>query len=243
MKPIIGVTSSMETDQDYYMIGSENVNAISWAGGIPVMLPHLLEDRDVEHIASTIDGLYLTGGYDIDPTLFDEEPHPNLGTIIPSRDQFELALTQKMLDLGKPILGVCRGCQILNIARGGDMYQDIYAQIDRDLLQHKQKAPKGHGSHFVHVLKNSLLHRLTGLDKLKVNSRHHQANRNVATLFQTSGESNDWIIEAIESNQHPFVLGLQWHPENMLVSNDEASRKIFRGFIVACQDYEENAKR
>ncbi|RDW18940.1 gamma-glutamyl-gamma-aminobutyrate hydrolase family protein [Oceanobacillus chungangensis] len=234
MKPIVGVTPSMEVSQIRYSVMNDNVKAILQAGGIPVILPYLSLDEDLEQIANEIDGLYATGGDDIDPTLFGEEPHPKLGTIIPARDQFEIALTKKMLELKKPILGVCRGAQILNIAAGGDMYQDIYEQIDRNLLQHSQKAPRGYGSHFVDVLEGSLLHQLTGSQKLRVNSYHHQANRSVPTGFQISGYASDSVIEAVESTKHPFVLGVQWHPEAMVADGNDASVKIYRGFIEAC---------
>lgn len=235
VKPIIGITSSMEIEETYYKIDNNNVKAISQSGGLPVMLPYLLTEVDIDQIADKIDGLYLTGGYDIDPTLFGEEPHPNLGTIIPSRDSFEISLIKRMLELQKPVLAVCRGCQILNIAVGGNMYQDIYAQLDCDLLQHNQKAAGSHASHFVNVLKGSLLHRLTGLEKIKVNSWHHQANREVPDSFQVSGKANDGVIEAIESSVYPFVLGLQWHPEQLVTANDASSLRIFEGFIMACQ--------
>lgn len=234
MKPLIGITASMETDETSYMVNRHNVMAITKAGGIPVMLPYLSKE-DVPQIADQLDGLYATGGYDIDPTLFGEEPHPNLGTIIPARDAFEIALMKQLLKMDKPVLGVCRGCQILNIAVGGDMYQDMYAQIDRDLLQHSQKAPASHASHFVDVVKDSLLHELTGTARLKVNSRHHQANRTVSDSFQISGTASDGVIEAIESKTHGFALGLQWHPESMIVVNDAASLEIFQGFIKSCQ--------
>lgn len=234
MKALIGVTSSMDINEERYMVDSDNINGITRAGGTPIMLPNPTTEEDINQIAETIDGLYATGGGDIDPTLFGEEPHPNLGIIIPSRDVFEILLIKKMLEMGKPVLAICRGCQILNIAVGGDMYQDIYAQIDRDLLQHAQKAPKGHGSHFVQVLEGSLLHRLAGVDTLKVNTYHHQANRKVIDPFVVSGKANDGVIEAIESKEHSFVLGLQWHPEKMAPANDDASLKIFRGFVGSC---------
>jgi putative glutamine amidotransferase len=235
MKPLIGITSSMETDETQYMVNQDNIMGIIRAGGIPVMLPYLLLDEDVAQIANQLDGLYATGGYDIDPTLFGEEPHPNLGTIIPARDTFEIALMKQLLVMDKPILGVCRGCQILNIAAGGDMYQDIYAQMDCDLLQHSQKAPAGHASHYVDVVKGSLLYKLSGKDRLKVNSRHHQANRKVSDSFQISGTASDRVIEAVESKIHGFALGLQWHPENLVVENDDTSLLIFKGFIESCR--------
>ncbi|ASK62557.1 gamma-glutamyl-gamma-aminobutyrate hydrolase [Virgibacillus phasianinus] len=235
MKSVIGVTASMDENEADYYVATENTAGIIRAGGIPVILPNLVDEENVAQIASTIDGLYATGGGDIDPTLFGEEPHPKLGLIIPSRDMFEMLLIKKMLELGKPVLAICRGCQVLNIAAEGDMYQDIYSQINKDLLQHQQKAPKAHGSHYVNVAGGSLLHRLTNADTLKVNTMHHQANRKVVEPFVISGMANDGIIEAIESNAHEFVLGIQWHPERMAVSGDEASLKIFRGFVDACK--------
>lgn len=235
MKPLIGITPSVDVNNESYMVSTDNAQAIIKAGGIPVILPFFSKISDIDYITETIDGLYMTGGYDIDPLLFDEEPHQHLGTLTPTRDIFEMICIHQMLDHRKPILGVCRGSQILNIAVGGDMYQDMYTQIDRELLQHIQQAPKGHGSHFVHVKEGSLLETLTGMKKLLVNSRHHQANRALSVEFEVSGKANDGVIEAIESKEHPFVLGLQWHPENMLAAGDKASLKIFQGFIKACQ--------
>ncbi|WP_373895292.1 gamma-glutamyl-gamma-aminobutyrate hydrolase family protein [Virgibacillus natechei] len=234
MKPLIGITSSMEIDQSHYAVTNRNVKAIMLAGGMPVMLPYFIEKEDVDQIANQIDGLYATGGYDIDPTLFGEEPHQQLGTIIPARDESEIALMNELLERGKPILGVCRGAQTLNIAAGGDMYQDIYTQINQELLQHSQKAPLDHGSHFVYVQEGSLLHQLTGSASFRVNSLHHQANRDVSGSFQISGKASDGVIEAVESTEHPFALGLQWHPEAMAESGDLVSLRIYEGFIAAC---------
>jgi len=235
MKPIIGITPYMGVDESAYTFSPDHVKAIMQAGGMPVILPYLVEDVDVQQIAMSIDGLYMTGGDDIDPTFFGEEPHRNLGPIIPARDVFEVKVTKEILRQKKPILGVCRGSQILNIAVGGDMYQDIYAQHEDELLQHAQHAPTSHGSHFVKVLEGSLLHRITGAGQLRVNSRHHQANRHVPESFQVSGIASDGVVEAIESKEHLFVLGLQWHPENMISVADDASLKVYQTFVQACQ--------
>lgn len=237
MNPVIGITPSIDEDSHTYFVNIDNMNAIVQSGGTPIILPLIVSKNNINRIADMIDGLYLTGGNDIDPTLFNEEPHINLGTIIPERDKFEITLIKETLEANKPILAVCRGCQILNIAIGGDMYQDIYSQIDHTLLQHQQNAPTGHGSHFVQIQNDSLLQKLSKTDKIKVNSRHHQANRRVPKPLVISGRSNDGIIEAVESEEHNFVLGLQWHPENMLAEqNDEVSTKIFTGFIEACKE-------
>lgn len=234
LKPIIGVTASVEEDKE--SISKDNLRSIINSGGIPFVITSEYNKSDVYQIAESIDGLYLTGGYDIDPTLFGEEPHPNLGTITPSRDEFEVELLKVLFEMDKPILAVCRGCQILNIAMNGDMYQDIYDQMKGELLQHSQKAPKGHASHYVHVEPNTLFHSLTKSEKIKVNSRHHQANRKVMSPMRVCGRASDTVIEAIESTAHSFILGLQWHPENMAVSGDEVSTNIYINFIMVCKE-------
>ncbi|MFJ7825359.1 gamma-glutamyl-gamma-aminobutyrate hydrolase family protein [Psychrobacillus sp. NPDC096623] len=232
MKAIIGVSSNVK--EDLLSVPMSNIRAIKQFGGIPLVLPNLVGE-EIEQIAETIDGLLLTGGGDIDPTLFDEEPLPGLGNIVPERDEFEMALIQKMLELGKPILGICRGAQIMSIAVGGDMYQDIYSQKGGSLLQHDQQAPNWHGSHFVEVTAGSLLHKIVGVDKFKVNSYHHQALRNMPDGFIVSGVASDGVIESFESTKHPFVMGVQWHPESLLPKGDASSLAIFEAFMNACK--------
>lgn len=232
MRAIIGVTSNIK--EDLLSVPLSNVRAITQFGGVPIVLPNLEMDG-IEEIASTIDGLLLTGGGDIDPTLFGEEPLPGLGNIVPERDRFEVELIQKMLKLNKPILGICRGAQIMSIAMGGDMYQDIYSQRDGSLLQHDQLAPNWHGSHFVEVTEGSLLRKIVGVDKFKVNSYHHQALRNMPDGFIVSGVASDGVIESFESTKHTFVMGVQWHPESLISKNDTSSLAIFEAFINECK--------
>lgn len=235
MKPIIGIVPAFDEEKKYYFLNEDNVKAIEQSGGNPVLLPYFNDEKNIHPLLSLIDGLYLTGGYDIDPTLFGEEPHPNLGVITRVRDDFEIGVIQKVLALDKPILAVCRGSQILNVALGGTMYQDIYSQKNISLLQHQQKAIDSHPSHYIHIEKNTLLYNLVKRQKIKVNSRHHQANREVGKGLIVSGKASDGIIEAVESKVHRFVLGLQWHPENMAANGDESSIKIYDGFIEACK--------
>ncbi|WP_417897637.1 gamma-glutamyl-gamma-aminobutyrate hydrolase family protein [Bacillus haimaensis] len=231
-KPIIGITSHVELDYRH-SLSNDYVQSIIQAGGIPVILP-IGVDSDVVQLVDKIDGLVLAGGGDIDPMLFGEEPHPNLGMISPGRDSFELAIIEKMLAANKPILAICRGIQILNIAIGGDMYQDIYSQKDEPLLQHSQKATRSHLSHYVMATENSLLAEIAGQAKFKVNSYHHQAVRHVPKPFIVSAHSSDGIIEAIESVEHSFVLGVQWHPEPLAVHGDSISKNIFNRFVQSC---------
>lgn len=236
MKPVIGITSSIAKDESWHRVTDLNVKAITEAGGVPAILPNISEVKMIQQMADIIDGLLGTGGYDIDPLLYGEEPHQKLGTVTPARDHFEEIIFKEMLQRNKPILAICRGMQMLNVVAGGDMYQDIYAQIDQpNMLQHSQQAPYQYGVHFVHIEKNSLLFQMTETEKIKVNSNHHQAVRNVPSSFKISGKTSDGIIEAIESKEHYFVLGLQWHPEHMASAGDQVSKKIFRSFLQACQ--------
>lgn len=233
MKPIIGVTSSFK-DERTMLVSYDNIDSITAAGGIPFVLPNLVEEGQITQITEQIDGLLVTGGGDIDPTLFAEEPHRNLGTINPERDIFEVSLIKKMMAAGKPVLGICRGCQILNIAAGGDMYQDIYTQNDKELFQHSQRAPRWYASHYVKVEAGSLLANVVGHTEFKVNSFHHQTVREMAPGFTITARANDGVIEAFESKQHPFVMGVQWHPECMTVKGDVPSIKLFNAFVAAC---------
>lgn len=231
MRPVIGISSNLK--EKVLSVSTDNIHAVTRFGGLPIVLPNLQEE-EIDSIVDMIDGLLLTGGGDIDPTLFGEEPHIRLGSIVPERDTFEMQLVQKMLEKNKPILGICRGAQILSIAAGGDMYQDIYSQSTEQLLQHDQQAPNWYGSHFVQVTEGSILRNIAGVEKFKVNSFHHQAVRNVPNGFLVSGLASDGIIEAFESEKHSFVMGIQWHPESLLWKDDMVSAAIFKSFISAC---------
>lgn len=236
MKPIIGVTAPLV--QGKIILDQDVPNSILLAGGIPYILPYTKDLSTLDEVILHLDGLLLSGGVDIDPTLFNEEPIPGLGEIMPERDELELALIQRALKVNLPILAICRGIQMLNVAAGGNMYQDIYSQ-KAGLLQHAQRAPRTHVSHYVQAKKGSLLQIVSGTEKFKVNSFHHQAVKDPAPGFVISAVSSDGVVEAIESKEHRFVLGVQWHPEN-LTSFDEVSKKIFSGFINAAMggDYE-----
>lgn len=234
MKPIIGISTHLELD-DRHTLSNQYVQAVTEAGGIPILLtPGAMEDTDA--LARLLDGAVFSGGGDIDPTLFGEEPLPHLGEIVEERDSFELLLIEALMRLDKPILGICRGCQIINIAAGGDMYQDIYTQKeDVQLLQHVQRAKRSHMSHYVQAAENSLLYELAGGEQFKVNSYHHQSVRYVPDPLTVSGVASDGVIEAIESTEHTFVLGVQWHPEELAASGDECSKAIFKKLVDSCE--------
>lgn len=236
MKPIIGVTAPLSEGK--ITLTQDVINSILLAGGIPYILPYTKDFAVIDEIITHIDGLFLSGGVDIDPTLFGEEPIPQLGEIMPERDELETALIQRALNINMPILAICRGIQMLNVAAGGNMYQDIYSQKS-DLLQHSQRAPRTHLSHFVQTMEGTMLRTISGPKAFKVNSFHHQAVKEPAPGFVVSAISSDGIIEGIESRQHDFVVGVQWHPEN-LSALDEISKNIFRAFIMRAGIYKKS---
>ena len=233
MKPIIGITPDVDFD-DKHFLRNTYVQAIIRAGGLPFIIPVGIEE-DVKQVVGMLDGLLLSGGNDINPMLFNEEPHTHLGEVSPSRDSCELELAREMLAADKPILGICRGLQILNVAVGGTVYQDLHQQNEGPLLQHAQKAPNTHASHFVQLTKGSMLEEIAGSERIQVNSYHHQSLKDVPPVFNVSGVASDGIVEAIERVDKQFVLGVQWHPELLATKGDAVSLGIFERFIGACK--------
>ncbi len=233
MKPLIGITADV-ANTDTQLLKNAYVQAIIQAGGIPIILP-ACNDEDIPQLLSNLSGLLLSGGNDLNPLLFNEEPHRSLGEVTPSRDVFELALVQRALELDMPILAICRGIQVLSIVCGGEVYQDIVQQHEGTSHQHHQNAPRKHPSHSVSVEKGSLLHTIVNHHKLIVNSFHHQSVKKLPPGFRLASIATDGIIEAIESCEHQFVLGVQWHPEELAIHDDKDSIKLFDHFIKKCR--------
>ncbi|MBD3107033.1 gamma-glutamyl-gamma-aminobutyrate hydrolase family protein [Bacillus sp. AGMB 02131] len=232
MKPLIGITSNLRNG--LLTLSTDNIQSVTLAGGVPIVLPNVPPEEAENEIIASIDGLLVTGGGDIDPLTFGEEPHQNLRSVCPERDRFEMSIIKKMFYLNKPILAICRGCQVLNIALDGDIYQDIYSQIQTELIQHTQIAPRYHTSHYINIKKDGLLYEIAQSERMRVNSYHHQAVRRISPYLSISATANDGIIEAIESSSKKFVLGVQWHPENMFATDDAFAGSLFRRFINAC---------
>jgi len=230
LRPLIGITCSSEsTEYDSYRLRHSYVNAVSQTGGEAVILPYT-DEQGVKEIIGTLDGIVLSGGDDIDPACYDEQPHIALGKIDPRRDMFELELVKAAIGVGTPILGICRGMQLLYVAMGGKLIQDISSEVI-GAIKHKQEGPKSYPSHKVTVEKNSKLSGMIGTGEVRVNSFHHQAvKKPMIDRFIVSARASDGVIEAIEFPNEQFVLGVQWHPEEMF-SESPAMIEIFAAFV------------
>lgn len=220
----------MNEEQIY--LGHVYTDAILRAGGLPIAIPIIKEQSDIEQLTDTLDGLLLSGGEDIDPEWYGEDPIPQLGTVTPARDSLEMMLTRRFIAADKPIFAICRGCQLLNAACGGSLYQDLNSQ--HEAIQHSQKAPRSHRSHNITILEDTLLHRIARTEQVKVNSFHHQAVKKPAPGFRISSRAADGVIESIEHPDASFVLGVQWHPEHTALT-DSLSAKLFEAFVQACE--------
>lgn len=234
MKPLIGITCDYDLAADRLQLHNDYCQAIYAAGGIPVMLPYV-DIEDICFLASRLDGIMFTGGGDVDPHYFGEHPHYALGQINPVRDKAEIGLCAWAMSNDKPVLGICRGIQVMNVAMGGTLYQDIAAQMKcEDTINHRQTAPGWYPCHGVRLEADSIISRIIGQQYIQVNSFHHQAVKEVASPFYVIGRSDDGLIEAIESREHTFVVGVQWHPERMYKYHKNMLM-LFKAFVEACK--------
>ena len=222
--PVIGISGNFrEGDctlaQGYYM-------SVLEAGGTPVVIPSYDNEKALVSILDTLDGLVLSGGADIDPDYLGEEPLDCI-SVNPRRDAQELLLVRLAVERQIPILGICRGIQMLTAALGGKLYQDIKTQHGRPCIEHSQTIARGLPSHDVKIEKDSLLHSLMGTETLAVNSFHHQAVKEVPQGFRVIAMSEDGIIEGMESTTFRPILGVQWHPECFILEADRTMMPIF----------------
>ncbi|HHY82198.1 MAG TPA: gamma-glutamyl-gamma-aminobutyrate hydrolase family protein [Clostridiales bacterium] len=235
MKPVIGITCDYDWEKETIQLKPGYVQGVCRAGGLPYLIPPV-SGYNASDIIGKLDGLLLTGGQDVDPRFFGEQPHPAIGRINPYRDELELSLCREAAESGLPIFGICRGIQLINIAMGGDIFQDLgMAKGERELICHSQNAPKWHGVHEVKIKEGTKLHKILGTDLLYANSFHHQSVRRPAWPLEAVAHTQDGIIEAVESGQHMFFIGVQWHPECML--EDRYMQKLFDAFVSAAKNY------
>lgn len=206
--------------------------AILAAGGAPLVLPAIEDEAAVRAVLQRTDGLLVTGGADLSPDLYGQQPLPKLGGVSPLRDALDRTTLQYAAEADLPVLGICRGIQAMAVFAGGALIQDIPSQVP-DCLQHNQQAPGWHGLHEIDIAPDSRLARLTGRTQAMVNTFHHQALRDVPPGYVASAYTADGMIEAIEKPEAKFHLGLQFHPELMAPRHDFIAA-VFRGFVQAC---------
>ena len=232
----VGIIDTMQiialrAEPTYVRINSNDnyVMSVSRAGGIPYILPVVSDLQSIKKQVESMDAIVLSGGYDINPLIYGEEPATGLGTICPERDDYDINVAKFSLEMNKPLLGVCRGLQVLNVASGGTLIQDISAI--KENLKHLQSAKPDLATHTIDIETETNLHRIIG-KSAGVNSFHHQAAKKIAPGYLVSARSKDGIVEAIEK-EDGFAVGVQWHPEIMAVS-DDAMLGLFRALILQC---------
>ena len=221
----------MRADLDY-------VAGVAEAGGAPVVLPPVGERAMAEAVIGGLDGLLLSGGSDLDPGHYGEEPSPELGPTIPERDAFEVALLEAALRRGMPVFGICRGLQVINVVLGGTLYQDLPTQFGGEVLKHRQTTPKWQVTHEVEVREGSYLAGVAGCGAVKVNSYHHQGIKDLADGLVVSARSSDGVVEAIEGTdlQNHWLLGVQWHAEAMRGAYRQ-QRALFEAHVSAAEHH------
>lgn len=243
--PLIGITTArILTEEDRVLISMNEayVQSVVRAGGIPVLIPTGLPPATWAELFSHLSGVLITGGADVDPSLFNGEPHPRVYGVDAQRDQIEIGLVQKAAEARMPLFGICRGIQVMNVALGGTLYTDIADQKSGS-LKHDwfPDWPRDYLSHVLTVIEDSQLSRIltsardtTGAPA-KVNSMHHQALRDLAPSLKPVAYAADGLVEAVELKGHPFGLGVQWHPE--CLPESPSMQALFSSFVTAAGSY------
>ena len=236
MKPIIGITTNSTTNnfgQPLVLLQQSYVRAIMQAGGIPLLIPSLIADDGWDALYARLDGILFSGGGDIGLEHNPGEAHPRIDDVDPLRDSVELKMLNTAASDGKPFLGICRGCQVMNVALGGTLYTHIPDQLP-NALDHSY--PGNKRTVLVHEIKieeGTHIAEIFGEPIIKVNSLHHQGLKDIAPSLRVAGHAPDGLVEAIELPDHPFGLGVQWHPE--WLTDQEGTRNLFSKFVDAAQ--------
>lgn len=248
--PIIGVTATLKEDTEkvatrplgrYVRNDYDYVAGVAEVGGVPMILPPVKVGGSFEAYAEgvirTLDGLLLSGGSDLAPKYYGEEPRPELDFTLPDRDEFEMILIEKALERDIPVFGICRGMQVLNVALGGTLYQDLPSQVDAAMESHRQTDDKWITRHDVRLEPSSLAAEILS-GETPVNSYHHQAIKDLALGLRATGYSPDDIVEVVESRDfsESWILGVQWHAEAMR-SVSPAHAELFRAHVEAARSH------
>lgn len=239
-QPVIGITGNY--DKETCTLAKGYYQSVLKAGGIPLIIPPFQEIDSLCQILETIDGIIFSGGGDINPLFFGEEPIKELHSITPERDRQELLLARLAYDRQIPMLGICKGIQTINLALGGTVYQDIHTQMEGTRIKHSQDQDRRYPSHSVRLMPGSIMQRIFGSTTITVNSFHHQACKEAAPCLNATAISPDGVIEAIESNEFKSVLGVQWHPETYTLRQNNDMMPIFHWLIGESAEFK-RAKR
>ncbi|GER90400.1 gamma-glutamyl-gamma-aminobutyrate hydrolase [Dictyobacter vulcani] len=238
MRPLIGVpcrtgVRGENAEKPVYYSNKSYIHAVESAGGVPVIIPILNDHEILRSLLGRLDGLLLSGGIDVHPNMYKEEAAVDLGETDPELDKLELYLARWAWQEDMPTLGICRGMQLMNISLGGNLYQDLDTGYEGDLLKHANwHLPRNEIIHSVTIAPDSRMRQILGVDKILVNSLHHQAIKQPGKGVVTSGLAEDGIVELIEIPERSFMLGTQCHPEELYADNPVWSR-LFRSFVDA----------
>lgn len=236
-RPRVGITMRLELTTDRFYLGRFYSEAIEAAGAVPVHIALIPQPHYISAIMDSLDGILLPGSdSDVDPLRYGAQPHPQLGSVVPTKDETDLLVLEEIERRNMPLFAICFGMQILNVSRGGTLIQDIVTQLP-NAIKHEQGPPRDRPSHALTLDKNSLLAALAKAAKAVVNSHHHQAIENVGENLGATAWASDGLIEAVEDTRADrFALGVQWHPE-LGWEKDELSKELFSRFVQACAAY------
>ena len=235
-RPIIGITGNYDAGKCTLLEGY--YRSVLEAGGMPLIIPPTDDTDAMLSLLDRVDGIILSGGGDINPLYLGEEPIRELSSVNPARDWHELMLVRLAANRQIPILGICRGIQVMTAALGGKLYQDIYKEASAT-LKHSQDTERHVCTHTVHITKESLLYKIFGTEVLPVNSFHHQAVKEAAPGFAVSALSPDGLIEAVESTHYKSMIGVQWHPECMILGSDRSMMPLFDWMVSEARSFAE----
>lgn len=240
--PLIGITGNLRRKKNHLelRLREKYITAIQAAGGLPVILSPDMDDKRLVALAHYLDGILFSGGVDVDPLHFNGIPHPSVEADEPERDDFEIRLVKLAVDSGLPFLGICRGLQVINIALGGSLYTHLPEQLEGEIQHDRHDVDdRGYLAHHVRLESGCRLATLSKSTDLEVNSLHHQGIKDLAPVLNAVGWSEDGLIEAIEMDDHPYALAVQWHPEEL--QDRLEVQALFLSFVKAADYFHDKA--
>ena len=233
-KPLIGITTRNGGDADGHPLTAlqhSYINAIVQAGGMPVLIPSMLAEEDFTSLYSLLAGILFTGGGDVSLEYFNGSDHPRIGEVDKMRDTTEITLMRAAVNDGKPLLGICRGAQVMNVALGGTLYTHIHDQL-KGALDHDYPGDLRRVIvHPVNVDESTHSAEIFGETLLNVNSLHHQGLKDIAPSLRVAGHAPDGLVEVVEIPDHPYAVAVQWHPE--WLTDQPAMQRLFKSFVDA----------